>query len=363
MKQATILLIWVGFFSCVLDAMDGSEYLELKTIALDASDSESEEYPTQSITTMWQGGVRTENRVLNLSKKNLTTVTDLAQYRKSLELATLATLDLCHNRLKSNDLYTILREIPTLTFLCMRCNQIKTVKEIPTHEKLETLLLNDNKLADFDVNNVLTQLPALRQIALHNNRLMPNTITGIIGSHPKIEELWFDHVALTPAQITAFIAACPQLSSELYAGSRTVQKYYSTIKQQYDDHDDGDKCCGYTQPTDNVWCNPCSYLLMPLAGAFIGLITASIISTVQHPHAKQEEMDAFGYYCAILIPTCAISFLLTYRLMYRLCCYLKTKPEDRYKTVYTRTITVQPRLLDLIEDTIEQVPAQEDVDA
>src|ERR1700722_8802419 len=132
-----------------------ADYAPLDTIALDDADSDSEKHQPKAITHLHADGVRTVNQALNCKKRQLTTTVDLARFRHTFALGTLTTIDASRNYLKSEDLYTVLKHAPVLKSANLGFNQITQLKHIPTHEALETLLLNDNQIAELNVGNLL----------------------------------------------------------------------------------------------------------------------------------------------------------------------------------------------------------------
>ncbi len=375
MKHTIFALACMVSIACI-PGHAADAYIQLDTHSDD--EHSDEKRPTITIKTLYDGGVRTANQTLNLADRKLTSTHDLPKFRTKLQLGTLTLLNTSDNHLQSDDIGTVLRHAAALKTLIATGNKVKSVELLPEHDNLETLFLDNNKIGEFKVAPFCQKFPKLRQLNLEDNPLQSDTITSITGTYAAMEELWFDHHAATPSVAIRCIKAFPNLTCELGAGSRAVQKYYSTTKQQWDDCSDCTDFC--------TRCECCSvYIAAPLIGAGVGAIIGGIVyaCTMQkEPSDWMSDFKCYKYYAgehmgeceqilrenqklvqkwmAIFVPLGAVLPPLTYRLSKTVYNWCRTKPHERYKTVHTREIHAEPTFLDLIDNLVEPAPNQED---
>lgn len=378
MKHTLFAFACMTSLACVpCRSADTNTYIQLDT---NSEDEHSEEKrPTITIKTLYGGGVRTANQTLNLAERKLTSTHDLPKFRTKLQLGTLTLLNVSNNYLQSDDLGTILRHVAALKTLIARGNSVKSVELLPEHDNLETLLLDGNKIDTLEVAPLCKKLPKLRQLNLQDNLLQLDTVTNISGTYPAMEEIWFDHQIVTPSVAIRCIKAFPNLICELGAGTRFVQKHYSTTKQQWDDCGE---CTNFRTNADACT----AYIFAPLIGAGVGaaiggivyactmhnipstwLLTSSQCSENfgdEHIQECQQLMDEnqkiVQKWMAIFVPLGTVLPPLTYRLGKTVYNWCRTKPHERYKTVHTREIRAESTFLDLIDNLVEQAPNQED---
>lgn len=340
MKHIThALLAFTCIYASAAVAADGDNYIPLNQIMVEDHNDEIVR-PTRSFKDLYAEGVRTANQALDCSKRKLTTCVDLPNYAKTFGLATLVTMNVSSNDITHENLYTILKHVPKLTCLdASRNKRITCVKNMPAHDTLETLLLNDNGITELNIAHLCTQLAALRQLALQNNPLQAQGITNITGIYPSMEEFWLgDSEGLYQKQWDALIKTFPNIKAELTAGSRMIQKYYSKTEQQYyrctecDTGDDAEGC---------FWIN----VIPPFMGGVVSIGTAFL--------ASGGNDALFGKHLTIFGPIGLIAPSVCMAVLYRVNAYCSTPAHERYKTTHTREINMSPQLLDLVADDVE----------
>jgi hypothetical protein len=281
-----ILLACTSVISIISYAADDADmYIPLEQISVDTPEDESERTAV-TIKTLYDGGVRHMQTVFNISRRSLTSVRDLSHYRNTLNLPNLTTLNASKNYLTSDDLGTILRTLVKLKTLNMGFNDVTSLAEIPLHRHLETLFLNNNKINALNVADCFGKLSQLQRGAFHGNKLIGESITNATGSYPTITELWFDYGAITERLGGQFIQVCPNLTSELCAGSNLVQKHHSRVEVAWDDCSDYPNCA-----------NPCFvYCISSAIGGAVCMLPAALVSlTATMPSFCWPCFNTFNY--------------------------------------------------------------------
>jgi hypothetical protein len=287
----------------------------------------------KSAQNLYDEGVRTEQGRLDFPHMQVTTVEDLRFVRYQLQCDALTEINAQRNHLLLRDLIVVLKQAPNLEKVDFSHNEVGAICDIPIHEHLDTIVLNDNHIQRFDFKNFFTNLRRLDTCLLHNNPLHAAGVTNVKGGPHQISTAWFDERALTPRTIAFCTRAFPNLECELIPGSRVVQKKYTRYEAWYADHWDSDdffKCA----------------LIGSACGAIIGCSYG--LFAAHKYYWRPDHMQIIG---VIFLYGIAVGILgalvvpLGAKAWSHLHGYYTTHPDGRYLPIETRKIRPYPYLL------------------
>lgn len=171
--------------------------------------------------------------------KNLNSCAGLSTLKDKLNLETITYVNFSNNKLQEVPA-EIFTTMPNLVKCDLSGNAItKMCHPIPSHQKLETLLLHHNELTQFPLEQFLQSVP-LKQLTLHENKI---TNYGYLKTnHTSLEEFWVDPI--NQKWLKQMIASrCPNLIAEICEGDTTVQD--TNTKTEYSEKC-REKCCTST---------------------------------------------------------------------------------------------------------------------